>query len=77
VIHEALALTPTNKILYSSDAFSIPEIFWLANRWGRAALEKVLGEIVDAGALTKAEAYQAGERILNGNACSVYGVEIA
>jgi predicted TIM-barrel fold metal-dependent hydrolase len=53
MIHEALALTPVNKILYSSDAYSIPEIFWVANRWGRAALERVLGEIVDAGALTE------------------------
>jgi len=33
MIHEALGLTPLTKILYSSDAFSIPEIFWLANRW--------------------------------------------
>lgn len=72
MIHEALGLTPVNKILYSSDAFSIPEIFWLANRWGRAALEKVLGEIVDAGALTETQAYAAGERILNGNAREVY-----
>lgn len=72
MIHEALALTPTNKIVYSSDAFSIPEIFWLANKWGRAALEKVLGEIVEAGALTETEAYTAGERILNRNAREIY-----
>ncbi len=74
MIHEALALTPTNKIMYSSDAFSIPEIYWLANKWGRAALERVLGEIVQAGALTEAQARQAGERILNTNARGVYGV---
>jgi len=74
MIHEALALTPFNKIMYSSDAFSIPEIFWLANKWGRAALERVLGEIVLAGALTEAQARQAGERILNSNAREVYGL---
>lgn len=72
VIHEALALTPVNKILYASDGFSIPEIFWLANRWGRAALERVLGEIVDAGALSEREAYRAGEMILHQNARTVY-----
>jgi hypothetical protein len=72
MIHEILALTPITKVLYSSDAFSIPEIFWLANRWGRAALERVLGEIVQAGALTEAQARRAGEQILNLNARSVY-----
>ncbi len=72
VVHEALALTPLNKILYSSDGFSIPEIYWLANRWGRSALAQVLGEMVEAGALTEQEAYRAGEMILNQNARTVY-----
>lgn len=74
MIHEALGLTPLTKIMYSSDAFSIPEIFWLANRWGRAALEQVLGEIVQVGALTESQARRAGEQILNGNAKRVYGL---
>lgn len=74
VIHEALGLTPLTKIMYSSDAFSIPEIFWLANKWGRAALERVLGEIVVAGALNAAQARRAGEQILYGNARNVYGL---
>ncbi|HVU13103.1 MAG TPA: amidohydrolase family protein, partial [Phototrophicaceae bacterium] len=75
MIHEALGLTPITKIMYSSDAFSIPEIFWLANRWGRAALERVLGEIVQVGALTEAQARRAGEQILNANAKRVYGLK--
>ncbi len=74
IIHEALALTPLNKVLYSSDAFSLPEIYWLANKWGRAALEKVLGEIVDVGALTPQQARTAGEMILNKNAKELYGL---
>ncbi|MBZ0302095.1 MAG: amidohydrolase family protein [Anaerolineae bacterium] len=72
LIHEALGLTPLTKVLYSSDAFSIPEIFWLANRWGRAGLEQVLSEIVQAGALTEAQAQWAGEQILSANARRVY-----
>jgi hypothetical protein len=74
MIHEAFGLTPLTKILYSSDAFSIPEIFWLANRWGRAALERVLSEIVQVGALTEAQARRAGEQILNTNSKRVYGL---
>jgi|FLYN01.1.fsa_nt_gi hypothetical protein len=75
MLHEALALTPVNKILYSSDAFSIPEVFWLANRWGRRGLERVLGEIVEAGALTEQQALDAGARILSGNARLVYSLD--
>jgi hypothetical protein len=37
-------------------------------------LERVLGEIVLAGALTEAQARRAGERILSVNAREVYGV---
>lgn len=74
MIHEVLGLTPLTKILYSSDAFSVPEIFWLANRWGRAAIERVLGEIVDAGALTVPQAQRAGRQILGDNARKVYGL---
>lgn len=74
MMHEALGLTPITKILYSSDAFSIPEIFWLANRWGRSALERVLEDIVRVGALTEAQARRAGEQILNGNSKRVYGL---
>ncbi len=72
MIRETLGLTPISKVMYSSDAFSIPEIFWLANRWGRAALEQVLGEIVDAGALSEAQAQRAGEQILSENARQLY-----
>jgi hypothetical protein len=74
MIHETLALTPLTKVLYSSDGFSIPEIFWLAHRWGRRALQQVLDEIVRAGALTEVQARRAGELILNGNARRVYGL---
>jgi uncharacterized protein len=74
MIHEVLGLTPITKVLYSSDAFSIPDLFWIANKWGRAALERVLGDIVDAGALTAEQAYHAGRLILGDNARRVYGL---
>ncbi len=75
MMHEIFGLTPFTKVLYSSDAFSLPEIFWLANRWGRAALEKVLSEIVDAGALTVEQARRAGRQVLGDNARRVYGFD--
>lgn len=75
MFHEIFGLTPLTKVLYSSDAFSIPEIFWLANRWGRKALEQVLGEIVDVGALTEQQALKAGRDILGDNARRVYNYQ--
>jgi uncharacterized protein len=74
MIHEVLGLTPITKILYASDAYSIPDLFWVANRWGRAALDRVLGEIVEAGALTVEQAQRAGWLILGENARRLYGL---
>lgn len=72
MLHQIFGMTPLTKVLYSSDAFSIPEIFYLANKWGRAALEQVLGELVDSDALTVQQALKAGRDILGDNARRVY-----
>ena len=39
---QLLGLTATSKILFSTDAYSIPEIYWLAARWGRWGLARAL-----------------------------------
>ena len=74
VLRALLALTPASKILYSSDASQIPELFWLAARWGRRGLGVVLDELVALGALTNDEALDTARRILGGNAASLYGL---
>jgi predicted TIM-barrel fold metal-dependent hydrolase len=74
VWRQALGLTPTSKILFSTDAYSIPEIFWLAARWGRWGLAKVLGELVALGAFTEEEAIEAATQMLHGNAAQLYGI---
>ena len=75
MMHEIFGLTPFTKVLYSSDAFSIPEIFWLANKWGRAALEQALTEYVDRDVLTEQQALKAGRQVLGDNARVVYHFE--
>lgn len=72
---QALGLTPTSKILFSTDAYSIPEIFWLSARWGRWGLAQVLGELVEMGAFTEEEAMDAATQMLYGNAAQLYGIE--
>jgi hypothetical protein len=72
VVSQALGLAPTSKLLYASDAFSIPDLFWIAARWGRRAIARVLGDLVDQGALDRDEALDAARRILHDNAARLY-----
>jgi predicted TIM-barrel fold metal-dependent hydrolase len=74
VLRELLSLAPASKVLYSSDASAIPELFWLAARWGRRGLGLVLDELVGLGALTHEEARASARQILGGNAADVYGL---
>jgi hypothetical protein len=70
----ALGTAPATKLMYSSDGARVPELHWLGARSGRAAIGTVLGELVADGDLDADEARQAGERILRGNACRLYGL---
>ncbi len=68
---DALALAPASKVLYGSDGFSIPELYWLGARWGRRALARALGEWRSWG-LPTADCRDAAERILHRNAEELY-----
>ena len=74
VFRQMLSLTPASKIVYSSDASQIPELYWLAARWGRWGLGVVLDELVALGALRNDEAQGTARLILGGNAARLYGV---
>ncbi|NOZ26854.1 MAG: amidohydrolase family protein [Chloroflexi bacterium] len=74
VLDELLGLAPISKVLYASDAFSIPELFWLAAQLGRRELARALQSLIDAGWLRFDEAEEAAQRILNGNARALYGL---
>ena len=74
VWRQALSLTPFSKILFSTDAYSIPEIFWLAARWGRWGLSVVLEEALALGAFSAADAIEAAECILYRNSAQLYQV---
>lgn len=72
-LHEALHLAPITKVLLSTDAQRTPETFWLAARWGRRLLGRVLDESVADGDLSHDEAEWAAARILFHNAAELYG----
>jgi hypothetical protein len=76
VWRQALSLTATSKVLFSTDAHSLPDIYWLTARWGRQGLARVLDELVALGAFTGREALESAHQILHGNAEKLYGVRL-
>jgi hypothetical protein len=74
LFRQCLSLAPTSKLLFSTDAYSIPEIFWLAARWGRWGLGVALDELVAVGALGTEEAMDVAADILGANAARLYGM---
>jgi predicted TIM-barrel fold metal-dependent hydrolase len=73
VVAQLFELAPWSKVMYSSDAHHIPELYYLAARRARQALGAVLEEAAGDGDLTAAEADRAAEAVLRGNARRVYG----
>jgi hypothetical protein len=74
MLRQLLSLAPSTKVVYSSDASQIPELFWLAARWGRRGLGTVLDELITLGALDEREAMAVGRRVLGSNAAGIYGL---
>lgn len=72
VLGQLLELAPFTKVMYSSDAHSIPELFYLGAKWGRDVLADVLQGAVADGDLAACEAEAAAERILLENARQLY-----
>ena len=35
IIRDVLGMAPWGKVMFATDMFTMPEIFWLAARWGR------------------------------------------
>lgn len=72
MLRDVLGMAPFSKVMFATDAFTMPEIFWLAARWGRWGLGKVLEEFVADGFLSHDEAYAAAAAILSENARKLY-----
>jgi uncharacterized protein len=68
-VREALELAPVSKLLYASDAARTPELYYLAARWWRETLARVLPELLD-----ESDARDAAQRILQRNARELYRV---
>jgi predicted TIM-barrel fold metal-dependent hydrolase len=72
IVRELLGLAPASKILFSTDASLVPELYWVGQRLGRRAIGRVLDEHVADGAIDERTALEWAERILWRNSERVY-----
>jgi hypothetical protein len=74
IYRELLGLAPASKLLFSTDASLVPELYWVGARVGRRALGRVLEEQIADGAIDERIALDWAERILWRNSEAVYGL---
>jgi predicted TIM-barrel fold metal-dependent hydrolase len=76
VLAEALELTPFPKMLFSSDAFGLPELHYLGALGFRRDFALVTRQFVADGWWSAADVPRVGQLIGSGNAARVYGLEL-
>src|SRR5512144_3159190 len=71
-VRQFLELAPTSKLMYSSDAHFIPELYYLGAKWGREVLGEVLEQALQDADLTAHEAEAVAVAVLRENARALY-----
>jgi uncharacterized protein len=71
-IRESLELVPFGKMLYSSDAYGLAELYFLGAHLFRRGLSAVLDSLLRAGEMTADDARRVAELIGSANAGRVY-----
>jgi uncharacterized protein len=74
IYRELLGLAPASKLLFSTDASLVPELYWVGARIGRRALGRVLDEHIADGVIDESIALDWAERMLWRNSEAVYGL---
>ncbi|KAK0463211.1 amidohydrolase 2 [Desarmillaria tabescens] len=74
VVRQMLEITPTNKILWSTDGHWFPETYYLGTLQARTALSEVLSELVTSGDLTENQAVKIVQDVLFHNSNRVYNL---
>jgi predicted TIM-barrel fold metal-dependent hydrolase len=72
VVRELVGLAPASKILFSTDASLVPELYWLGARAGRRVLGEVFDEHIADHLIDERTALGMAEMILWRNAERVY-----
>jgi uncharacterized protein len=72
VLAETLELAPFAKVLYSSDAYGLPELVYLGARLWRKAVAEVFGDWIARGEWQEQDAVRVAGLMSAGNAARVY-----
>ncbi|MDE5098701.1 MAG: amidohydrolase, partial [Trichodesmium sp. St16_bin4-tuft] len=73
---QLMDVAPISKLMYSSDAHLIPDLYYLGAKWGRKILAYVLEESVKDGDLTINEAEEIAVDVLRKNATDIYQLDM-
>ena len=65
---ETFETAPLSKVMYGSDAYHVPEFFFLAAKWAKRHVGSALASLVDDGVLTKDDAVRYARMMLADNA---------
>lgn len=74
IVRETLELVPFGKLLYSSDAYGLAELYLLGAQLFRRGFDSVVDELVGAGEMGEDDAAALAAVIARGNAARVYGL---
>jgi uncharacterized protein len=74
IYRELIGLAPASKLLFSTDASLVPELYWIGARIGRRALGRVLDEHIADGAIDESTALDWAEAMLWRNSEAVYSL---
>ena len=77
VLAETLEVAPFGQVLYSSDAYGLPELVYLGARLWREATVEVLGGFVETGQWTESDAIRIAGLIGAANAARLYGLSLS
>jgi len=71
---EILEAAPYSKVVFGTDGFNIPEVYWIGAIAGRQAVFQAMTWACDAGILDESTAQRAAAMILDENARRLYGI---
>jgi predicted TIM-barrel fold metal-dependent hydrolase len=74
LIRETLELVPFGKLLFSSDAYGLAELYYLGALLFRRGLSAVVGELIKAGEMTSQDGDHVAALIARDNARRVYSL---
>ena len=73
---EILEIAPSSKVMYGSDGFGVPEIFWFSAKLGKRVLEKCFARFLEANVFDEAEINRIAWKVLYENARDLYHVPV-